>query len=144
MTVKGGDEPGDLKYTDVTVHRMFPLSHPGDMLTLCDRNGNEIGVLCDLNGLEEASRQALLQEIEMAYFVPKIERVHSIKEEYGVVRWVVDTDRGSRAFEVQSRHDIRPMGGGRFIVRDMDGNRYDIADMAALDIESKAMLELEL
>lgn len=144
LVLKGGDGNGEVSYTDVSVHQMFPLSHPHNLITFCDKRGEEIGVLLDLQALEEASRLALLDELEMAYFIPKIQRILSIKEEFGVIRWEVETDKGPRSFEVQSRHDIRPMGGGRFIVRDMDGNRYDIPDMAALDAKSRAFLELEV
>lgn len=141
--VKGSDG-GNVQYSDVTVHRMFPLTHPEHLVTFCDKHGNEIGVVLDPETLDTESREVLLQEMQMAYFIPKIIRVLSIKEEYGVIRWEVETDKGKRSFEVQSRHDIRPMGRNRFIVRDMDGNRYDIPDMSALDAESRSLLELEV
>lgn len=131
-------------YTDVSVHQMFPLSNPDSLITLCDKFGNEIGTLVDPGNLDAASQEALSQELGLAYFIPKITRISSIRDEYGLVRWEVETDKGSRTFEVQSRHDIRPMGGGRFIIRDMDGNRYDIPAMHALDGASRAILEMEV
>jgi hypothetical protein len=145
LVVKGGDDGvSPASYSDVSVHRMFPLSRPESLIALCDKFGNEIGVVMDPSHLDEESREALYQELDMAYFIPKITQIHEIKEEYGVVRWRVDTDRGPRQFEVRSRHDIRSMGQGRFIVRDMDGNRYDVPDMNTLDAASRGLLEMEV
>ena len=131
-------------YPDITVHLMFPLSHPDNLITLCDRQGQEIGVLQDVTQMEAASRQILEQELQVSYFVPKITQILSIKDEYGLVHWQVETDRGLRKFQVQSRYDIRNMGQGRYIVRDIDGNRYDIVDVANLDNASRSLLELEI
>ncbi|HHW09556.1 MAG TPA: DUF1854 domain-containing protein [Firmicutes bacterium] len=131
-------------FSDVSVHYMFPLSHPGKLITLCDRNGEEIGVLDDISDLDEGSKQALWHELTVNYFVPKITRIVSIKEEFGITHWEVETDRGPRRFQLQSRYDIRSMGGGRYIIRDIDGNRYDIPNEADLDPVSRSLLELEV
>ncbi|MGI6082617.1 MAG: DUF1854 domain-containing protein [Limnochordia bacterium] len=145
VVIKGGDEGvSPATYCDVSVHRMFPLSRPENLIALCDKFGNEIGVVMDPKHLDEASREALFQELDMAYFIPKITRICEIKEEYGLVHWSVETDRGPRQFQVRSRQDIRPMGNNRFVVRDMDGNRYDIPDMNALDAASRELLEMEV
>lgn len=144
LLVKGGDGSSEEQYTDVSVHQMFPLSYPDSLITLCDKFGNEIGVLVEPSRLDEASRNVLHEELQMAYFIPEIQRIKLIKEEYGLTRWEVDTNRGPRTFEVRSRYDIRPMGQGRFIVRDMDSNRYDIPDINELDPVSRSLLEMEV
>lgn len=144
LVVKGGDGGSRAEYTDVSVHEMFPLTSPGSLIALCDRSGNEIGVLLDPSRLDEESHATLQQELQIAYFIPKIQRIKVIREEYGVTHWEVETDRGPRTFDLQSRYDIRALGQDRFIVRDMDGNRYEIPDMNALDPESRSLLETEV
>ncbi len=134
----------DASYPDISVHFMFPLSSPGQLVTFCDRNGKEIGVITNAQQLDRLSREILQQELERAYFVPKITRILKIKEEFGLVHWEVETDKGPRRFQVQSRYDIRAMGGGRHVVRDIDGNRYDIPEVDALDAQSRNLLELEI
>jgi hypothetical protein len=144
LTVVDADGKVQGEYTDVRVYQMFPLTRPQELITICDKEENELGVIANVAELEDASRVVLDEELQMNYFIPKIERILQIKEEFGVIRWQVDTDKGPRFFEVQSRHDIRSLGGGRFIVRDMDGNRYDIRNIAELDAESRSLLELEV
>jgi hypothetical protein len=144
LTVVDADGKVQGEYTDVRVYQMFPLTRPQELITICDKEENELGVIANVAELEDASRVVLDEELQMNYFIPKIERILQIKEEFGVIRWQVDTDKGPRSFEVQSRHDIRSLGGGRFIVRDMDGNRYDIRNIAELDAESRSLLELEV
>ncbi|RLI03917.1 hypothetical protein DRO38_02245, partial [Candidatus Bathyarchaeota archaeon] len=43
--------------------------------------------------------------------------------------------------EVTSRRDVKKMGKRRIIVRDADGNLYDIPDYADLDQKSIILLE---
>jgi hypothetical protein len=54
----------------------------------------------------------------------------------------VETDRGRRVFELHSsRRDIRVLPGGRVLVRDADGNLYEIPDVRRLDVASHAFVE---
>lgn len=122
----------------------FPLSDELAAVSFCNEDGEEIGVLTDAENLEESSAKALSDALSFTYFIPRITGVDEIKDEYGVTRWKVQTDRGPRTFEVQSRHDIRPVGPGRYLVRDIDGNRFEISDIASLDPASRAKLEDEL
>jgi len=50
--------------------------------------------------------------------------------------------RDPRAFEIySSRRDVRDLGGGRVLVQDADGNRYEIPDYRRLDPASRALVE---
>ena len=50
--------------------------------------------------------------------------------------------RDPRAFEIySSRRDVRDLGGGRVLVQDADGNRYEIPDYRQLDPASRALVE---
>lgn len=131
-------------YEDVRVRLAFPLSQSDRSISFQLDDGTELGTLDDIQSLDQVSAQALKSVLEMTYFIPRITRVHEIREEFGVTRWHVTTDRGRRTFEVQSRHDVRPVGPGRYIIRDIDGNRYEIPDLNALDAESLSWLDLEL
>ncbi len=131
-------------YEDVRVRLAFPLSQSDQTISFQLQDGTEVGTLKDLQSLDQISASALKAELDRAYFIPRITSVQEIREEYGVTRWNVQTDRGPRTFEVQSRHDIRPAGHGRYIIRDIDGNRYEIRSLAELDAKSNAWLDLEL
>ena len=143
------DETGRLRliYDDaekITIKRIvraFPLTMPWRYIILIDENGREIGLIRDVGDLDESSMKTLKDELEKAYFIPKIKRIYQIKEEFGVLIWETETDKGPRRFEVTSRRDVKKMGKRRIIVRDADGNLYDIPNYASLDQKSIILLE---
>ena len=123
------------------VVRAFPLTMPWRYVILIDENDREVGLLRDLGDLDETSMKVLKDELERVYFIPKIKKIHRIKEEFGFLIWETETDKGPRRFEVTSRRDVKKMGKRRIIVRDADGNLYDIPDYADLDQKSIILLE---
>ena len=142
LTLKEGERV--TTYRDVRVRLAFPLSQGDRAVSFLLQDGTELGTLQDINSLDPASAEVLRSVLEITYFIPRIVKVREIREEFGVNRWTVETDRGPRTFDVQSRQDIRPAGPGRYIIRDIDGNRYEIRDVNALDAESRSWLDLEL
>lgn len=144
LTVWGADGEEMRAYQGVSVKRAFPISGADDLITFVDRDNNELGVLMNFKSLDEQSQAVLRDELELAYFVPRITRIRDLKEEFGLMRWDVETDRGPRQFETGSRYDVRHMGGKRYVIRDLDGNRYEIADLDGLDAQSRNKIDMEL
>lgn len=135
---------GEETHVDIKVARAFPLSGRAPFVSLLTSEGKEIGVLRGLEGLDPLSRKTLEGELERAYFMPEITRVLDINERYGVSRWVCETDRGARTFEVRDKEDVRILGGGKIVVLDADGNRYFISDPHRLDRASQMLVETQL
>jgi Domain of unknown function (DUF1854) len=133
---EGGGEEIEVRPT-----RAFPLSDPGRFIALLDRDGNEVALIQDLAELPEGPRALLLQELEKSYFLPQLVRVLEITDDFGVQRWEVETDRGPRVFEVRNREELRWVRPGYLIVRDVDGNRYEIERFDALDPDSRLKIE---
>ena len=105
----------------------------------------EIGAIRRLAELDGASRRLLETALGEAYFVPVITRVNAILVEFRVPHWEVETDRGPRSFEISSMNsDVRQLGNGRILIRDADGNRYDIPDRHKLDAASRALVDAQL
>ena len=133
---------GDQTYSRVRVKRAFPLTRDDCFIIVQDREGKEIGSLARLDALDQASRQAVEEELERAYFTPRIQRIAKVTVANRVPRWEVETDRGPRAFEIySSRRDVRLLGDGRILVQDADGNRYEIPDYRLLEPASRALVE---
>ena len=133
---------GDQTYSRVRVKRAFPLTRDDCFIVVQDRKGKEIGSLARLDALDRDSRQAVEDELERAYFTPRIQRIAKVTVANRVPRWEVETDRGPRAFEIySSRRDVRLLGDGRILVQDADGNRYEILDYRRLDPASQALVE---
>lgn len=131
----------DEKVTLKRIVRAFPLTMPWRYIILIDENNREIGLLRDTRALDEPSMKVLKDELERVYFIPKIKKIRQLKEEFGVLIWETETDKGPRRFEVTSRRNVKKMGKRRIIVRDADGNLYDIPDYADLDQKSIILLE---
>ena len=133
---------GDQTYSRIRVKRAFPLTRDDCFIVVQDRKGKEIGSLARLDALDRDSRQAVEDELERAYFTPRIQRIAKVTVANRVPRWEVETDRGPRAFEIySSRRDVRLLGAGRVLVQDADGNRYEIPDYRRLDPASQALVE---
>jgi hypothetical protein len=127
----------------VKASRVFPVSVPDRFVALTDKEGVEVGILSDVSALDEASRQALSTELERDYFHAQITRVLSMTAGgWHTQEWEVETDRGTRAFEIRSnRRDIRHLGGGRILIKDADGNRFEIPDYRTLDPFSRDLID---
>ena len=129
----------------VSIVRAFPISAADDFIIFKDADGKELGALRRVAELDPSSRQVLEAEMERIYFTPKITRIYSIEVNFRIPKWEVETDRGLRVFEISSsRNDIRALGGGRVLIRDADGNRYEIADYRRLDPFSSGLVEAQI
>ena len=131
-------------FKPVTAIRAFPITDSDRFIILKDGDGKEIGIILNLADLDPLSRAVLAAELERVYFTSRIVLVHNIEEEYHIPKWEVETDRGPRVFEIRSgRHnnDVRSLGSGRILIRDADGNQYEIPDYRQLDPISRALVE---
>jgi hypothetical protein len=119
----------------------FPISSALEAVAFFDTNGEEIGIMKHAYALDEESRNILREELEKAYFMPRIQRIISTRESLGVEEWVVVTDKGERSFEVRdARRNVRKISETRVIIKDVDGNRYEIPHWQELDRNSLAQL----
>ena len=119
----------------------LPISNKGSFISLRDQSGIEIGILRNLKKLDERSRRILKEEIERSYFMPKIIDVLETKETLGVETWTVATNKGQRSFQLRTRRqNFRRVGRDRYIVKDVDGNRYEIRKLGKLPIRAQNII----
>jgi hypothetical protein len=132
---------GDRCYLQVSAVRAFPLSEPLRYISLRDATDDEIGIVADAAALDEGSRRLLEEELDRRYMVPVITAVLGIVERFGSVEWRVATDRGERSFTTRNlRENVTQPAPTRYLISDVDGNRFDIRDIAALDAASQRFL----
>ena len=134
---------GDACHDGVRPACCRPIADPARHVALFDVEDREIGLIEDIREIDPQSRRVLEEELELRYLVTRIRAVRSIKSRHGVATWDLDTDRGPRVAHVKDRGDIRRLGGGRVIVTDVHGMRFEISDAAALDDRSLALLDAE-
>jgi hypothetical protein len=129
-------------FENVTVERAFPLNAPNQFIIVKDNQKDEIGIIENVLRLPKATRNVLGDALDQTYYLPRITKIHKVETNFHIPKWTVDTDRGPRVFEIpSSRRDVRVIGGGRVLMRDADGNRYEIPDYRKLDAESMAFAE---
>lgn len=132
---------GDRSWREVRVARAFPFSDPDHYIGLRDGDDKDIGVLTTLDGLDADSRAIIDAELERRYFTPQIQRVLFVSEQFGVVTWEVETDRGPRRFLVRGLRDSTfPLGKNRLMMTDTDGNRYEFPDVNTVGPKAYAVL----
>ena len=138
-------EQGEERFAGVQVLRGFPHSDAGRMISVRDSEGEELGIIAGLAEVDRDSGRLLEEELERVYFVPHITQVNDVVERFHVPKWNVETDRGHREFEIRSgRNDVRVLGGGRILLRDADGNHYEILDYRRLDAASQNLIESQI
>ncbi len=124
---------GDRSWREVRIARAFPFSDPDHYIGFRDGNDKDIGLLIDMQDLDAESRGIIADELARRYFTPKIKRVLAVTEQFGVVTWDVETDRGERHFMVRNlRDNAYSLGPNRLMMTDADGNRYEFPDVTTV------------
>lgn len=132
-------------YPRVAVHRCFPFSDPSRYISIRepDNDGREIGLILDLKDLSEETQSILEEQMALRYFTPHILQIRDIKEEYGYSYWEVVTDKGACRFTVRmGAGSVYPIGPNRYLVNDLDGNRFEIPDLYRLTPREIKKLDL--
>jgi hypothetical protein len=127
----------------VTVRRALPYTDPDRYIAFYSGD-EEIGIVRTIDALDFRSRNVLSDALRKRYHVPEIRRILAIDEVQNATRWHVDTDRGMRSFEVQSRRSFRRLPDGGLVIIDVDSNRYRISDRRALDHQSLELLDAQV
>lgn len=133
------------KFENLEPRRLFPVSGLKKYITLLDEEGKECAIIRSIDDLIPESKKIIEDCLREYYMIPKITRLISCFEKFGVLKWTVETDRGEHTFEIRNRHsDIKMLYDGRVLVRDSNDNRYEITDYKSLDKHSIALLNAEL
>ena len=139
---------GDGEYPEVRATMGFPLTNSDHFVSFIEvkdgKKDKEIGIIEDVRKLDSKSRKVLRSELKRAYFMPRITKINRLKETHGTMKFDVETDKGQREFETRYKEDIRKLPGGRVIIKDADGNRYEIKDYMKLDKRSVNLIDSEI
>ncbi|MBO7408179.1 MAG: DUF1854 domain-containing protein [Clostridia bacterium] len=133
------------EYDRVFLHRCFPNELTEEYLSVLDRDNNEIGVIRSIDEFPEETRDILRGELKRKYHIYTIKAVISVNEKYGYSYWKIKDAEGERDFTVRDTYrSINRIGGDRVTVTDVDGNRFEIPSLEALDRRSRRKIEMYL
>jgi hypothetical protein len=131
-------------YLSVEIDRSFPVDEEGHFLSVrnvLNEERPEIGIINDAALLEPDSSKVVQAELYRHYFVPQIQSITFLKEEFGVLNFECNTDRGPREFSVRNpQENLRQISENRMFIIDIDGCRYEIPDLRDLDKKSMTIL----
>jgi len=142
-----GMELDGKKYDRVKVIRLFPFTDPDKYMSVRDvmDGDKEIGIIEDISGLPEETVKILLEQQELYYFTPVITKVISIKDEYGYAYFDVETDKGRCKFTINMGADaVSKLSDTRLLITDVDGNRFEIANVLDFTVKEQRKLDLFL
>lgn len=135
-------EIGEESYPRVLLYRTFPFSTGNRYLSVRDPEGNEIGIIKEIDDFPQDVVDAFEAELERRYFAPTVTAIDGMKEEFGYAYWEVDTDRGPRRFTVRDmQQSVLLLSSVHVLIVDVDGNRYDIPDYTVLDAASRKVID---
>ena len=125
--------------------RQFPFELQWEFISVMNEDGDELGIIRDVALFGDDARALLETELRRRYYSPIIDRIISIKERYGFSYWKVHTAEGDVSFTLQDTYrSIIRAGATRVIMLDVNGNRFEIPDTAALDRKSYKRIEIYL
>jgi hypothetical protein len=123
------------------VVRAFPLSERQRYVAVLDASGKEACLIDDPDQVEPQTRALLDAALADYYRLNVVRRVYSYRSERLTTYWDVETDRGRRDFVVKWGADTVTSPRPReLLLVDIDGNRFHIPDLDALDEQSRRAL----
>jgi hypothetical protein len=135
----------DRCYLKVRIVCAAPLSQPSRYICFLDEKNEVICTVEDPNDLDAESRPIVQEELDQRYMTAVIEGIESLRNEFGVSYWDVQTNRGQREFVVQNvSENAQWLSERRLLLVDVDGNRFEIPDLDALDKRSLGFVEMVL
>jgi hypothetical protein len=134
---QGGEDKGR-----IAVRRVLPLKEPDRYLSVADAENKEIGILRDIAELSQAQRALVERELSTRYYCPEVRAIAAVKEKMGYVYLDLALDTQNRSVAVKDvSKNIRLSADGRLFVVDVDGNRYVVSRISALDSASLRRIE---
>ncbi len=125
--------------------RQFPFDKLWEFISVMDEDQCEIGIIRDVAVFDEDEKALLCEELKRRYYAPIIQSIVSMKERYGFSYWRVKTEEGEVRFTLHDTfRSIIRAGERRVIILDVDGNRFEIPDVEALDKKSYKKIEMYL
>lgn len=128
-------------YEELLIYLAFPMQYTNRYISVRTKDGDELGIVRDLDVLDRDSAAVMKEEIELRYFLPRVTRIESIKHKSDMWFWELQTHLGSLRIMMRNLHEhIQFPGGDRILLSDLDGRRCDIENWKLLDAHSQRLL----
>ena len=125
--------------------RAFPLSAPDIYISVRESVGKhkEIGMIADLKEWPQDIAEMIRTQVNLRYFTPKLLKLYSAVDANGTTTFDCDTDKGRCTFVIRGGSDaVIRLSDTRIIFTDVDGNRFEVADLTKLSHREQKKLDL--
>lgn len=118
------------EYQNVKLIRCFPMSKPSSYISLCyekNEENIEIGIIEDIEKLDEKSKEALIKNLSLRYFIPTIIKINkrSFKSRY--YTFLCMTSSGEKEVIIKDiGYNIFVTPNKDLLIKDVDENYYII------------------
>ena len=138
LAMKKGEED----FKRVKLSRVLPFAEPEKYITVCDMDGNELGIIRDLAELDKAQHELALEDLSARYYCPEVTLIKSIKEKMGYFYFDVAFGSFKKIFAVKDiSRSIKQIDDKCIVITDVDGSRYLIPDVWKIDSKSRRRIE---
>lgn len=146
LTLTLTEDGEEKKYNRVFLHRAFPHELLWEYISVLDEENKEIGLIYNIEDFDAETTSILKTELERKYYSPVISTIESVKERYGFSYWKINTADGKKiTFTMQDTYrNIVHTGVDSLLLLDVDGNRFTIESVTALDRKSYRKIEIYL
>lgn len=138
-------EFNDKAYDRVNIYRTFPFTHPNEYISVRepDEKAREIGIIKSLTHLTKEQIDMVDEQLKLRYFTPVIEKIVDVKDEYGYAYFDVITNYGPCKFTIHmGGGTVIPLSDTRYLITDLDGNRFEIPNITKLSAVELKKLDL--
>ena len=150
MTLKKKDGSEEF-FERVVPVRAFPVSEPDSFISIREPDtkdvgkGSEIGLIESIFDFDEITIQLIKKELDKRYFTPTIQKIYSVKEQFGYLYFDVLTSAGKSSFVMNNpSSNIRVLEDKRSLIYDIDGNCFEIPEISKMDKASFKKIEIYL
>lgn len=129
----------------VQVHSSFPHTDPEKYISIRTRENKEIGLIEKMSDFPQEQTEILIRQMKTRYFSPNITKIINVKDEFGYIHVAAETDCGECRFTVRGGGGsvIHPTAN-KYIITDVDGNRFIIPDVTKLPAKEYKMIDIYL
>lgn len=121
--------------------RAFPISAPGEGLSLLGEDGHELRWINSLSTVPEEARALIEAELAHREFMPEILRIESVSSFGTPSKWQVSTNRGDTELLLKAEDHIRRLTHTMLLITDGHGVSFLIPDIDAMDHHSRRLLD---
>lgn len=135
-------------YDKINLTRLIPFKTTDEYISVFyedeEKNFKEVGVIRDIHDLKPEQYIIVSEYLEFKYYMPKITKVYSIKENsQGYIFVKVDTTSGIKTLAIRDWYaNFKMLSDKMLYVVDADGNKYYTPDIYELDKKSLYQVEM--